>query len=84
MRAWRRDGRELFFVDLAGDLISVAMDAGDTLEVSKPGPLFRVVTPLGGDFTRYDVTRDAQRILVNEEEGKALPLVQNWPRLLGQ
>ena len=32
--SWRGDGRELFYIDLAGTLLAVDVDASETLQLS--------------------------------------------------
>jgi len=69
---WRGDGRELFYVVRGGMLMSVDM----TNDKSAPKPLFRL------PGSRYDVTRDAQRFLIDQPvddlENVPLTFVSNW------
>ena len=61
---WRRDGRELFFVDTGGRLTVVAVSAGDTFAGSPPVALFKVCVPPGRPFqNRYDIDVDGKRSL---------------------
>jgi Tol biopolymer transport system component len=69
---WRGDGRELFYVALGGEVMSVDM----TTEAGAPKPLFRLP-----GFT-YDVTRDGQRFVVDQPVDNTtntpLTFVSNW------
>ena len=79
--SWRRDGRELFYIELAGNLMAVDIAASETLELSAPEALFQVGPPRF-TVTRYDVTPDGQRFLVAPVVPTPLTLVQQWPQLL--
>jgi Serine/threonine protein kinase len=69
---WRGDGRELFYIELAGDVMSVDM----TSETATPKALFH----LPGNS--YDVTHDGQRFIVDKpvDDNFRTPLtfVSNW------
>jgi Tol biopolymer transport system component len=79
---WRADGRELFWVDLAGHLIAVDTDTRGGLRLGTPKELFAVRLRPGADGRQFVVTRDGQRILVNELEGHAgtspVHVLLNW------
>ena len=83
---WRRDGKELFYVTVGGELRSVDVEVG-TAEMKILGrdkPLFGGV--VFGRGTLYD-TIDGQKFLIAREgasPASALPLtlVQNWTTLL--
>lgn len=87
---WRADGKELFYQDLNGMLMSVEVEAQETgLRVGAVRPLFQMRTTSdirGGYF--YDVSADGQRFLVNvsDDDPAAAPLtlVLNWPALVRQ
>jgi serine/threonine protein kinase/Tol biopolymer transport system component len=72
---WRGDGRELFYVALGGDMMSVDMGS----ETATPKPLFHLP-----GFT-YDVTRDGQRFVVDQPVDNTtntpLTFVSNWVAL---
>jgi Tol biopolymer transport system component len=84
--AWRGDGRELFYVNDEGTLLSVAVAGGGPSPVfSAARPLFSVGRPRNIE-TNYDVTRDGKRFLV-AVLGTAPPrqpatVILNWPELL--
>jgi Tol biopolymer transport system component len=81
---WRRDGKELFYIE--GSLL-MAVDVtvrGDQLSAGIPHRLFEV-PPTANHRNRLVVTSDGQRFLVViPEQHQAQPpvVVINWPRLL--
>ena len=84
---WRRDGRELFFIDPAGWIVAAAATPGPNPEFSSPSRLFQ--GPTRPDFfaSRFDVSADGQRFLLAESvdggEGEVPLLVTlNWTNLL--
>jgi len=86
---WRRDGKELFFVERDGALMAATVQPqGSGLEIGIPKPLFKANFFLGGVtqpfvelFEQYDVTSDG-RFLVNAmaEQQAAVPIsvILNW------
>ena len=85
--AWRRDGKELFYVAPDRKLMAVPVKTGAVFEPETAAPLFEV--HLRNDPSRhYDVSADGQRFLVNmpmgEETSPPITLVQNWTVLLRQ
>ena len=86
MTRWRRDGKELFFLDSNDVLMAVTVDArGDALRLGEITPLFAVRgSPVRLQYT-YDVSPDGQRFLVTTEQdprsgAPSLPItiVVNW------
>jgi eukaryotic-like serine/threonine-protein kinase len=80
---WRRDGRELFFVDSQGWLSAVSVSGGLTAQVGEPSRLFQL--PGYTDRTQsspYDVSPDGQRFVVQRRRGAlrpiALTVAINW------
>jgi Tol biopolymer transport system component len=80
---WRGDGRELFYLtrDLKVAAVNVRLDA--QVEVGAPQPLFEVDdAALGPGTTKYDVSRDGQRFLVNTRFARGatdrITVVLNW------
>jgi Tol biopolymer transport system component/tRNA A-37 threonylcarbamoyl transferase component Bud32 len=69
---WRGDGRELFYIDPSGELMSVDM----TSEAATPKALFHL------PGFAYDVTRDGQRFIVDQpvDDTTRTPLtfISNW------
>jgi Tol biopolymer transport system component len=74
---WRSDGKELFYLDPGGRLMSVAVAGGGTPPGS-PEPLFAAVAPVVAEpYTSvYDVARDGSRFLfrVPVDDVRTLPL----------
>ena len=80
---WRRDGRELFYINGRQEMASVDVTAGATLSVGEPRALFPASAyNLGTSAGAYDVTPDGRRfIMVRPLVGPSeteLVLVQNW------
>ena len=76
---WARSGKELFYMELSGAVMSVAVDGGSTFRVGNPTRLFEGGTTAPG--RTYDVSADGQRFLVIKEGGRAdgtAIVVQNW------
>jgi dipeptidyl aminopeptidase/acylaminoacyl peptidase len=78
---WRRDGKELFFLEQSGNLMAAEVTtSGDALQFGTPQPLFHVEPNLNGP---YDVTADGKRFVVNswdrKEGGEPATIVLNWP-----
>jgi Tol biopolymer transport system component len=83
---WRRDGKELFYLALDGQLmaVSIQITANGELVGRAPMPLF--ATNIGGSVQtnnrqQYDVSADGQRFLMNtilEEAAAPITLVLNW------
>ncbi len=82
---WRADGRELFFLDLSGAMMSASVDAsGSALNPGEPVRLFQariVGAAVGNQVDRqFDVAPDG-RFLIDVEQAVAAPpitLIQNW------
>jgi eukaryotic-like serine/threonine-protein kinase len=86
---WRRDGKELYFVNLHNELtvVSIAEKPG-SIEVGRPVRLFTFrPTPrtYRQGMIEFDVTPDGKRFLLNaaaDENVRPLTLLQNWKALL--
>ncbi len=86
---WRRDGKELYFVNLRNELtvVSIAEKPG-SIEIGHPVPLFTFrPTPrtYRQGMIEFDATPDGQRFLLNaaaDENVRPLTLLQNWTSLL--
>jgi Tol biopolymer transport system component len=82
--AWRRDGKELFYVAPGKNLMTVPVQTGVGFETGTPFLLFRMAARTGPLGDEYDSTGDGQRFLVNTNitEANSLPLttVINWTR----
>ncbi len=80
---WRRDGKELFFLDAADTLTAVDVNASSGApRLGAPHALFQAVG-IQRDFGPYDVTPGGKKFLVNsgnlKEGSDPLTLVLNWP-----
>ena len=88
--AWRRDGKELFYLAPDRHLMAVSIKTGASVEAGPPERLFQaaVSSLLGSPYTRnqYVVTADGQRFLINEPAGKAslsaMTVVVGWTAAL--
>jgi Tol biopolymer transport system component len=83
--AWRRDGKELFYLSLDRKLMAVEVQTGATFEAAAPQPLFHVRVPVINITlfrNHYTVSPDGQKFLVVTipEMSAAAPLVVelNW------
>jgi hypothetical protein len=77
---WRRDGKELFYLDADGNIVAVQVSPGSGFHAGSRQPLFS-----SGVFTpdaRFEVTGDGQRFIVPttgiEGAGAPLIVVLNW------
>lgn len=80
---WRRDGKELFFLDAADTITAVDVNtSGGAPRIGPPRALFQAVG-IQRDFGPFDVTADGKKFLVNsgnlKEGSDPLTLVLNWP-----
>jgi Tol biopolymer transport system component len=83
--AWRRDGRELFYLSPTDELMAVSVEKlGSVPEVEDARHLFKIMTnDIASDFSPYDVTPDGQRFLVNvPEPPEPLLFIQGFEELL--
>ena len=77
---WRRDGRELYYLGLADEVMAAGITAASgTLNVGEPRRLFRIplndITMVGvGGYLPYAVTPDGGRFLLNVPD-RVTPLV---------
>ena len=82
---WRRDGREIYFVDPKSTLYAVGVNLGAKVLIAQPQNLFPISL---GDYAmggRYAVTAAGDRFLVNIDdsaETRAINVVLNWPAAL--
>jgi Tol biopolymer transport system component len=79
---WRGDGRELFFLDPQGKVMSATVEHGTPVKIGIPRKLFD--TPLVPDPTinQYAVTGDGQKFLVLEPRKgpvESYSVILNWP-----
>lgn len=85
---WRADGRELFYLDLNGTLMSVAVEAEPAFRAGVPTPLFRiplVESPFFAVRNQYTVSPDGQRFLmasVDPADARKLNVIVDWSSAL--
>ena len=77
---WRKDGKELFYLDLDGKLMSVDIRRDGKYEVSAPRALFRTPVQVDPFATQYCVMGDGKKFVIAEpvESNKSLTVVLNW------
>jgi len=79
--AWRRDGKELYFLAPDSTLMAVDVRFGNGLEVSFPKPLFK--TNISHGLMQYSPAADGRRFLMNDrlvdEPPTELTVILNWP-----
>jgi serine/threonine protein kinase/Tol biopolymer transport system component len=85
---WRRDGRELFFLDGAGTLFAAAIGGGSRFVASRPQPLFgscRRGTTVTAFLYAYDVVADGSRTvwICRDDRMATMVLVDGVSTLLG-
>ena len=87
---WRRDGRELFFVDGAGIVRAVPVKWRPQPEFGQAETLFTISTEARAaihSLPGFDLSHDGSRFLVpvvSAAEGPSIVVVQNWEGLLTQ
>jgi serine/threonine protein kinase/Tol biopolymer transport system component len=83
---WRPDGKELFYIAPDSRIVAVAVTLGSTFARAAPRPLFIAPVFQPSPFTKFDVSADGTRFLVNAivDEGKDRPItiVVNWTAAL--
>jgi eukaryotic-like serine/threonine-protein kinase len=85
---WRRDGKELFFLDPSDKMMAVDVNpSGSSIHLGIPHGLFQTVG-IQRDYGPFDVTADGKKFLLNsgnlKEGSDPFTLVQNWPAELGK
>ena len=74
---WRKDGKELFYLDLKGQLMAldVTMGVGGA-----PRPLFQTPIPVNPVIDQYAVTGDGRRFILGTRLGEEEPItvMLNW------
>ena len=80
---WRRDGKELFFLDASDNLVAVDVNtSSNAVRLGTPHVLFQAAG-VQREYGPYDVTADGKKFLINsgnlKEGANPLTLVLNWP-----
>ncbi len=83
---WRRDGKELFFLDPSDKMVAVDVNtSGGAVHLGVPHALFQTVG-VQREYGPFDVSADGKKFLVNsgnvKEGSDPFTLVQNWPEEL--
>jgi eukaryotic-like serine/threonine-protein kinase len=79
---WREDSRELFFIDLEGKMMSVAVERGSPPKIGAPRKLFETGLVPDPKINQYAVTENGRRFLVLEPRKgfvENYSVVLNWP-----
>jgi hypothetical protein len=81
---WRRDGKALYYIDVAGMLHAVDVTLGASVDAGPPRPLFAVQSTANGPGAwNDDVAADGTRFLVSPDATSAtqreISVVLNWP-----
>jgi Tol biopolymer transport system component len=85
---WRRNGRELFYLDFAGRIQAVPINLSAHPDFGPSKILFSITTEARASIHSvlgFDVSSDGQRFViptVSSAEGPSLVVIQNWEALL--
>ena len=79
---WRADGRELFYIQTDGKMMSVEIKSGGAFEPGIPKPLFDISATRSQGNTEFAVSPDGQRLLflsrLTDTGLSPLAVVVNW------
>ena len=77
--SWRRNGKELFYFSLDGQLMAVPVSTEDSFESRSAVPLFKLASV---ENIRYDISEDGQSFLIAVNDRSALQtaftVIMNW------
>jgi len=84
---WSPDGRELFFLDVSGQMMSIAMPGGDPRQAQTPRPLFRTDLSASSAMDQFAISADGRQILMRRAVGAStndapVQVILNWLALL--
>ena len=82
---WRGDGRELFFIDYQGRMMSATVERGSRPKIGVPRKLFDTGLIPDPTVNQYAVTRDGLKFLVLEPRkgfSESYSAIVNWPATL--
>jgi Tol biopolymer transport system component/predicted Ser/Thr protein kinase len=83
---WSRDGREIYFLDGAENLVSVEVSTRDGFTAGVPEILFGTRLRQVVQRNRYDVTADGERFLLisrlDSQANPSMTVVQNWQKTI--
>jgi Tol biopolymer transport system component len=82
---WRRDGRELFFLDPEGNMMSASVERDLLTRIGSPRKLFGTGLRPDPTVNQYAVTADGRKFLLLEPQKDYLQtysVILNWPEAL--
>jgi serine/threonine protein kinase len=83
---WRKDGEEIFYLSMSGELMAAQIKKGDPPEVGIPQLLLRTRINVSGGRDQYAVSGDGQRFLLMEtselDPVPPITVTTNWNSLL--
>jgi hypothetical protein len=82
---WRKDGKELFYLSLEGDLMPVPVRRDSPPEPGVPERLFHTGVPVAPWLDQFAATDDGRRFLFLERvnnESEPFTVVVNWPEAI--
>lgn len=82
---WRRDGRELFFIDYGGEMMSATVERGSRPKIGVPRRLFHTGLIPDPTINQYAVTKDGTKFLVLEphkDSRETYSVIVHWPSML--
>ena len=81
---WRRDGKELLYLDADRKLVAMDVKTGATFQQGTPQPLF--ATGILVTDQRFDVTADGRRFLIptkaTEVNSAPAIVILNWTKVI--
>jgi eukaryotic-like serine/threonine-protein kinase len=76
---WRKDGKELFYLGLDGNLMAVHTTTGAAFDAGAPASLLPAPISVDPLIDQYGVTHDGQRFLFAPGDSTApITVVVNW------
>ncbi|HST11039.1 MAG TPA: hypothetical protein VLL05_11735 [Terriglobales bacterium] len=82
---WRGDGRELFFIDYEGEMMSATVQRGSPPKIGVPRKLFNTGLVPDPTVNQYAVTQDGSKFLVLQPRKgfqESYSVILNWPATL--
>jgi hypothetical protein len=82
---WRGDGRELFFIDYEGGMMSATVQRGSPPKIGVPRKLFNTGLVPDPTVNQYAVTQDGLKFLVLQPRKgfqETYSVILNWPATL--
>lgn len=82
---WRGDGRELFFIDYEGEMMSATVERGSPPKIGVPRKLFNTGLVPDPTINQYAVSRDGLKFLVLQPRKgfqESYSVILNWPATL--